>query len=177
MRLLDRTRTALVVVDVQTAFAQAIDGFADVVRQCGILVRAARELELPIVVTEQYPKGLGETVPELVEVLGDVPRLPKLAFSSARADGFDLVGRDQVLLCGLETHVCVNQTVVDLLGDGVEVHVAADAVSSRTAANREIGLRKLGQAGAVLTSVEAALFELLGVAGTPEFKAIQQLVK
>lgn len=175
-RTLDRARTALVVIDVQEAFAKAVERFDEVAAQTAILVRGARTLGLPLLVTEQYPRGLGDTVPEVREALGDVPRLPKTVFSAARAEGFDLAGRDQALVCGIETHVCVNQTVHDLLAGGVEVHVAIDAVGSRTAANRELGLRKMEESGAILTSVETALFELLGAAGTDEFKTIQKLV-
>ena len=175
-RTLDRARTALVVIDVQEAFAKAVERFEQVAAQTEILVRGARTLELPVVVTEQYPHGLGDTIPQVREALGEVERLPKTVFSAARADGFDLAGRDQALVCGIETHVCVNQTVHDLLAGGVEVHVAVDAVSSRTAANRELGLRKMEESGAILTSVETALFELLGAAGTDEFKTIQKLV-
>lgn len=175
-RTLDRARTALVVIDVQEAFAKAVERFEQVAAQTEILVRGARTLGLPVVVTEQYPRGLGDTIPRLREALGEVERLPKTVFSAARADGFDLAGRDQALVCGIETHVCVNQTVHDLLAGGVEVHVAVDAVSSRTAANRELGLRKMEESGAILTSVETALFELLGAAGTDEFKTIQKLV-
>jgi len=100
-----------------------------------------------------------------------------LAFSACRADGFDLDGREQALVCGIETHVCVSQTVHDLIQRGIEVHVATDAVSSRTAANRRVGLAKMERAGAVLSSVETALFELVGEAGTDEFRAVQRLVK
>jgi nicotinamidase-related amidase len=176
IRTLERARTALVVIDVQEAFAKAIERFDDVVRQTAILVEGARVLGLPVVVTEQYPRGLGETVAPLRDALDDTPRLPKTVFSAAQADGFDLAGRDQALVCGIETHVCVNQTAHDLLSRGVEVHVAVDAVSSRTAANRELGLRKMEESGAILTSVETALFELLVAAGSDEFKAIQKLV-
>jgi nicotinamidase-related amidase len=176
-RTLDRRRTALVVIDVQEAFAKAVEGFGDVAAQTTILVRGAKTLGLPVLVTEQYPRGLGDTVEPVREALGDdVPRLSKTVFSATRADGFDLDGRDQVLVCGIETHVCVNQTVHDLLAGGVEVHVAVDAVGSRTAANRELGLRKMAESGAILTSVETALFELLGAAGSDEFKTIQKLV-
>jgi nicotinamidase-related amidase len=176
-RILDRARTALVVIDVQEAFAKAIDGFDAVAAQTAIVVRGAKALGLPLLVTEQYPRGLGETVAPVREALGDdVERLPKTVFSAVRAEGFDLAGRDQALVCGIETHVCVNQTVHDLLSGGVEVHVAVDAVGSRTAANRELGLRKMEESGAILTSVETALFELLGEAGTDEFKTIQKLV-
>ncbi|MBS1870979.1 MAG: isochorismatase family protein [Actinobacteria bacterium] len=175
-RTLDRARTALVVIDVQEAFAKAVDGFDEIAAQTAILVQGARTLGLPLLVTEQYPRGLGDTVAPVREALGDVERLPKTVFSAARADGFDLRGRDQALVCGIETHVCVNQTVHDLLAGGVEVHVAVDAVGSRTAANRELGLRKMAESGAILTSVETALFELLGAAGSDEFKTIQKLV-
>jgi nicotinamidase-related amidase len=120
-------------------------------------------------------------VPEVAEYLDDVPRLEKVCFSAAEADGFNATlkqrRRDQVLLCGIESHVCVNQTAEDLLAGGREVHVVQDAVSSRTAENRDLGLHKMEHSGAVLTSVETALFELLREAGTPEFKEIQRLVK
>jgi nicotinamidase-related amidase len=127
-------------------------------------------------VTEQYPKGLGATVTEVSEHLDGIAPLEKVVFSACRADGFDLAGRDQALVCGIEAHVCVSQTAHDLLDRGVEVHVAADAASSRTPANREVGLRKMERAGAIVTSVEAALFELVGRAGTEEFKTVQRLV-
>lgn len=176
-RTLDRTRAALVVIDVQEAFAKAVDGFEEVAAQTAILVRGARTLGLPVLVTEQYPRGLGDTVEPVRAALGDgVERLPKTVFSAVRAEGFDLEGRDQALVCGIETHVCVNQTVHDLLAGGVETHVAVDAVGSRTAANRELGLRKMEKSGAILTSAETALFELLGEAGSDEFKTIQKLV-
>ncbi len=176
-RLLERDRTALVVVDVQEAFRPAVGEFDAVARNAAILVQGARILGVPVVVTEQYPRGLGETVPELAEHLDGIPRLEKEAFSAARAEGFDLGGRDQALVCGIETHVCVAQTVGDLLDDGVDVQVATDAVTSRTAANRRAGLAKMEASGAMLTSTEMALFELLGRAGTPEFKEVQALVK
>jgi nicotinamidase-related amidase len=176
-RVLDRERAALVVVDVQEAFRPAVGDFEAVARNAAILAEGARILGLPVVVTEQYPRGLGQTVPEVARAIEGVPRLEKLVFSAARADGFDLGGRDQALVCGIETHVCVNQTVQDLLDDGVEVQVATDAVSSRTVANRHAGLAKMETSGAMLTSTEMALFELVGRAGTDEFKRIQALVK
>ena len=175
-RTLDRERAALVVIDVQDGFAKAVPEFAQVAEQTATLVRGARILGLPVVVTEQYPKGLGETTAAIRDALAQTPRLPKTVFSAARADGFDLGGRDQALVCGIEAHICVSQTAHDLLGQGVEVHVASDAVASRTRANRELGLRKMTESGAIETSVEAALFELLGAAGSDEFKAIQKLV-
>ena len=173
MSLLARDRAALVVVDVQEAF-RAYDSFAGVAESCAKLLAAARILEIPSLVSEQYPKGLGHTAPE-VGVQGE-RSIEKTVFSAARADGFDLGGRDQVLVCGIETHVCVSQTVHDLLERGVEVHVPADAVGSRHAIDYERGLERLQRAGAVVSTVEAALFELLERAGTPEFKAVQKLI-
>jgi nicotinamidase-related amidase len=175
---LDRERAALVVVDVQEAFRKAVPSFADVAEASATLVRGAAAMDVPIHVTEQYPKGLGETVPEVADHLPDgVAPVEKVRFSAAEAEGFDLGGRDQALVCGIETHVCVNQTVLDLLDAGVEVHVAADAVGSRTEENRSLGLHKAERAGAVLTSVETALFELLRGSDAPEFKQVQELVK
>jgi nicotinamidase-related amidase len=177
-RLLDRDRTALVVVDVQEAFRPAVRKFDQVAGSVGTLVEGAKTLGVPIVVTEQYPRGLGATVPEVAEHLpeGTEP-IEKVCFSATEADGFDLGTRDQVLICGIEAHVCVSQTAHHLLDRGLQVHVARDAVSSRTKANRELGLRKMEDSGAILTSVEMALFELLGAAGTEEFKKVQALVK
>ena len=170
-------RAALLVVDVQQGFRKAIPDFERVAKATATLIEGAEAIGIPIVVTEQYPKGLGETAPEVAEHLPDgTEPLEKVVFSAADAEGFDLGGRDQVLVCGIETHVCVNQTVLDLLEAGTEVQVAEDAVGSRTAENKRIGLHKMEQAGATLTSVETALFELLGRAGTDEFKAVQKLI-
>jgi nicotinamidase-related amidase len=173
MSLLERDRAALVVVDVQEAF-RPYDAFAQVAAACAKLLAAARILEVPALVSEQYPKGLGHTAPE-VGIEGE-RAIEKTVFSAARADGFDLRGRDQAIVCGIETHVCVSQTVHDLLAKGIEVHVPADAVGSRHAIDYERGLDRLQRAGAVVGTVEAALFELLERAGTPEFKAVQKLI-
>ncbi len=173
--MLDRERTALLVVDVQEGFRPVIDGFDDIARATGTLVEGARTLGLPVVVTEQYPKGLGHTVPE-VGLDGEEP-LAKTVFAAPRAEGFDLQGRDQVVVCGIEAHICVHQSVADLLEHGVEVQVARDGTGSRTAENRDLALQRMEQAGAKVTSVEMALFELLGEAGSYEFKTIQSFIK
>ena len=175
---LDRERAALVVVDIQEAFRRAVPDFERIAGSAAKLVQGAEAMEVPIVVTEQYPQRLGHTVPEVAEHLprGTEP-IEKVRFSAAEADGFDLEGRDQALVCGIETHVCVNQTVLDLVDRDIEVHVAADAVGSRTDQNRELGLHKAERAGAVLTSVETALFELLRGSDASEFKQVQALVK
>ena len=160
------------VVDVQEAFRDATFGI--VVAASARFVRGAHPRRPFAVLTEQYPQGLGPRARgRALEIAG----LEKVVFSAARADGFDLGGRDQALVCGIETHVCVTQTVADLLDAGVDVQVATDAVSSRTAANRRAGLAKMEASGAMVTSTEMALFELLGRAGTPEFKEVQALVK
>jgi nicotinamidase-related amidase len=175
---LERDRAALVVVDVQEAFRRAVPTFDAVAHAASVLVQGAAELDLPIHVTEQYPAGLGTTVSEVADKLpGGVDPVEKVRFSAAEADGFELGGRDQAVVCGIETHVCVNQTVLDLLWQGVEVQVVSDAVGSRTEENRELGLHKMERAGATLTSVETALFELLGGSDAPEFKRVQALVK
>lgn len=173
MGLLARNRAALVVVDVQESF-RPYAVFGEVAGACAKLVQAARILELPALVSEQYPKGLGHTAPEVG--LTDEPLIEKTVFSAARADGFDLGGRDQAIVCGIEAHVCVSQTVHDLLDRGVEVHVPADAVGSRHEVDYERGIERMERAGAIVSTVEAALFELLERAGTPEFKAVQKLI-
>jgi nicotinamidase-related amidase len=174
---LDRDRAALVVVDVQEAFRKALPAFDGVTSSVAKLVQGAEAMGVPIVVTEQYPQGLGHTVPEVADHLpDDLEPIEKVRFSAAEAEGFDLAARDQALVCGIETHVCVNQTVLDLLDQGVEVHVVSDAVGSRSEENRELGLHKAERAGAVLTSVETALFELLRGSDAAEFKQVQALV-
>jgi nicotinamidase-related amidase len=178
MALLARDRAALVVVDVQEGF-RPYDSFAGVAASCAKLLAAARILDVPALVSEQYPKGLGRSAPELG--IEDEPRIEKTVFSVARAEGFERSelgrgARDQAVVCGIETHVCVSQTVHDLLEQGVEVHVPADAVGSRHAIDYERALERLERAGAVVSTVESSLFELLGRAGMPEFKAVQKLI-
>jgi nicotinamidase-related amidase len=175
MALLHRDRAALLVVDVQEGF-RPYASFADVAESCRRLLAGARILQMPALVSEQYPKGLGPTAPELGIEEGEEMMIEKTVFSAARADGFDLKGRRQAIVCGIETHVCVSQTVHDLLGKGVEVHVPADAVGSRHSLDYERGLERLERAGAVVSTVESALFELLERAGTPEFKEVQKLI-
>ncbi len=173
MALLERHRAALVVIDVQEGF-RPYPVFERVAGACHKLLEAARILGVPALVSEQYPKGLGPTAPEVG--LEDEPRIEKTVFSAARAEGFDLHGRTQAIVCGIETHVCVSQTVHDLLNAGLEVHVPADAVGSRHEIDYERGLERMERAGAIVGTVEASLFELLERAGTPEFKAVQKLI-
>lgn len=178
---LDRERTLLAVIDVQEGFRPVVRDFDAVAKNIGVLVQAANILKAPVLVSEQYPKGLGRTSGEVAEHLGDVEVVDKACFSALGAVRFEQLlaqsGRDQVLLSGIESHVCVSQTAHDLLERGFTVHVACDAVSSRSDQNLRLGLRKMEQAGAVLTSVETALFELLKSADADEFKRIQGLIK
>lgn len=178
MSRLRRERTALLVVDVQEAFRKAVPEFDAVAEAVATLVQGATAMGVPVLVTEQYPRGLGATVPRVAEQLpeGTEP-LEKVRFSAVEAEGFDLGGRDQALVCGIEAHVCVNQSALELLERGVEVQVVGDAVGSRTEENRQLGLRRAERAGAEITSVETALFELLGGSDAPEFKRVQELVK
>ena len=176
---MSRGDTALLVVDVQERLVPAIADSARVVWNVRRLIDGAKILGLPVVATEQYPKGLGATVAELAERLGR--RASKLTFSCGGcAELFeDLQGRGihKILVCGIEAHVCVEQTVLDLLADGWRAYVAADAVGSRFEVDCRIALGRMDSAGATLTTVEAALFEWCEVAGTPEFKQISRLAR
>lgn len=171
--------TALLVVDVQEKLVPAIADHERVVFNTRRLIDGARILGVPVVATEQYRKGLGPTVPELAERLGPVP--DKLTFSCCGCPEvfaeLRKVGIHKILVAGIEAHVCVQQTVLDLLGDGWRVYVAIDAVGSRNPLDRDTALRRMDSSGAVLTTTEAALFEWCQVAGTPEFREISRLVR
>ncbi len=180
-RLLDPRATALLVVDVQEKFRTVIHEFEPMLAACVRLTRAFRLLDLPALATEQYPRGLGRTVPELALVLGD-QRIPeKTQFSalacSAVPGAFRLHGTRHVVVCGIETHVCVMQTVHDLLAMGIGVHVAVDAVSSRRPLDREVALRRMELTGAVLTTSEAVAFEVMVDARHGRFREVQALFK
>ncbi len=168
---------ALVVVDFQERFSNAVENFKEAAEKASVLAKASGLLGIRIVVTEQYPEGLGTTVEPVMGAIGDVPRLPKKIFPATRADGFDLAGARQVILCGVETHVCVLQTALDLLNDGCDVFIPVDAVASRHAIDRSVALDRLRDAGAILTTTESVVFELAGGAGHPAFRELQGLVK
>ncbi len=179
---LDAGAAALVVVDMQEAFREPIKDFAEVAARVALVAHAARLLGVPVVVTEQYPKGLGRTAPEIRAVLPeDFEPIEKTAFSSCGAQKFverlEEAGARQVVLCGIEAHVCVNQTAHDLLARGYRVHLLTDCISARAAQNREVGLQKMRQSGALPSSTEMALFELMRDARHEQFKAVQKLVK
>jgi nicotinamidase-related amidase len=178
---LDADSTFVLVVDVQAKLFAAVSDPAGLAVELCRLIRGARVLGLPVVLAEQNPAGLGPTIPEVAGLLPDVTPLAKMSFSCCEDEGImaalAALGRRQVLICGLEAHVCVYQTAVGLVANGYEVQVVADAVSSRTEANRRIGLGRARDAGAGITSVETCLFELLGVAEGPAFKEILRIVK
>lgn len=180
--MLDRNDAVLVVIDVQEKLCKAMDEkiLGALTRRIGILQEAAQELQMPQLATEQYVKGLGETLSELKGRLC-APAIEKMTFSCCGEANFPeqlrALGRKQVIVTGMETHVCVLQTVLQLLEAGYIVHVVADAVMSRKKENWQIALGIAQQAGAVITSTEAALFQLLRVAGSEEFKKLSKLVR
>lgn len=173
---------AILIVDVQEAFRASIADFADISQNIAALVQGAKLLSLPILVTEQYPKGLGHTAAEITKVLPtDFDLVEKTAFSSCGSQAFveklNLLNRRQIVVAGIEAHICVNQTVHDLLAQNFQVHILADCISSRIAQNKQIAVAKMQQSGAILSSVEMALFEIMRDAKHGEFKAIQKLIK
>ncbi len=173
--------TIQVIIDVQGKLATLMHQREQLYRNLEILIRGIRVLELPILWLEQHPEGLGPTIPEIADLLRDLKPLPKLSFSACGQDDFlenlRSSGRQQILLAGIETHVCVYQTARDLLEQDYHVEVVVDATSSRTPENKQVGLDKMACAGAGMSSVEIALFELLGTADAPQFKEILRLLK
>jgi nicotinamidase-related amidase len=178
---LRRASAGLIVVDVQERLLPAIFEQARVVESTVRLIRGAAVLQVPTFATEQYRKGLGATVPEVAAAIPGFAPMEKLAFSACGAAGFIPALKkkkvSEAILCGIEAHVCVSQTCLDLLEKGLRVFVVADAVSSRTPENYRFGLDRMRAAGAVIVSTEMVLFELLEQAGTAEFKQVLALVK
>ena len=172
--------TVLVLVDLQVKLLAAIHERDRLIDNAGRLVRWMLALEAPVVLTEQNPDGLGKTTSEIADLLGG-EAITKLSFSCCGEPAFtaatESLGRRQVLLAGIETHVCVYQTAADLLAGGYEVQVVGDACSSRTPRNKQVGLARIAAGGGDVTSVETALFELLQVAEGPRFKKILDIVK
>jgi nicotinamidase-related amidase len=179
--MLSSEETVLVVVDIQGKLAQLMHDRESLFDNVKKMIRGAGILELPIIWVEQNPRGLGPTVPEIAELMpGKIP-ISKMTFSCAGNRNFtrelEALGRKQVLLVGIETHVCIYQTVMDLKELSYEVQVVADAVSSRTEENKRVALMRIRDLGAALTTAETALFELLKVAEGPRFKAMLKVVK
>lgn len=179
--MLTKEETVLVLIDIQGKLARIVNQSEFVIRNIANIVQGAKVLGLPIIWLEQYPKGLGPTVEEIAQHLTDQKPIEKITFSAYDAPEFvkalEATGRKKVLIAGIETHICVYQTAAHLLQNGYEVEVLADCVSSRTALNNQIGLEKMKQCGAKITSVEMALFEMQQIARGDEFKAISKIIK
>jgi nicotinamidase-related amidase len=177
--LLERTKSLVLLVDMQERLVPAMADAADVTARCGILLRAAYELGVPILASEQYPKGLGTTIPALAELA--TRRLEKMEFSAyannAIKDELTRAGQPQIILAGVEAHVCVLQTALELIDAKFQVFIVADAVSSRRPESREVALHRIARAGATLITVEMALFEWLRSASAPEFRSISKLIR
>jgi nicotinamidase-related amidase len=180
-RVLDSNQACLLIVDVQESFRKQLKDLDLLTRNITILAEAAKILKLPVLLTEQYPQGLGKTIAEISACLGEHKYFEKSSFSCCQAKGFgeamESFGRKQVIVCGIEAHVCVNQTVHELMAQDYAVHVIKDAIASRSDRNRDLGWEKMVSSGAIPSSVEIALFEMLGQSGTETFKAVQRLVK
>ena len=179
-----REGTTLLVVDVQERLFPAMDADhrEEVMRNIKVLAATARRLRLPVVVTEQYPKGLGHTLPELREPLGlEIQAVPKVSFSCWAAEEvrarLRAAGTRRVILAGIEAHVCVLISALELMSEGLAVHVPADAVTSRTQGNWRLGTEQLRQGGAVVTATETIVFQLLGQADTDDFRELTRLIR
>ncbi len=180
--ILDRSQAVLVVIDMQEPFLNVMYERGRLIANVRLLVATAVRLNIPIVPTTQYAERMGGVAGELLQSLRSaLPPADKLCFSCVGADGFSeslaALERRQVLLCGVETHICVSQTALDLTQQGYQVHVAADAVSSRTLEKHKLGMERMRDSGVLPCAAEAAVYELLREAGTPEFKVILPLVK
>ena len=179
--LIERDSACLLVVDVQERLAPAMAEPDTVVRNVAILMQAAARLGVPILASEQYPQGLGRTVPELRALAPATAFFSKIDFSCATDSGLRAriaeAGRKQVVICGIEAHVCVLQTALGLQQQDYEAFVVADAVSSRAPLSHETALQRLRDNGVELVTTEMVVFEWLGKAGTPEFKELSRLIK
>lgn len=178
---LTQERTVLVVIDLQERFRDLIHGMDQVLERSERLIGFCRQLEIPVIVTEQYPRGLGVTVPGIREACRPFTAIEKTTFSCAGDEAFlkalRASGRDQVILCGIETHVCVYQTACDLLREGLQVALAADAISSCRAADRDQALQRLRDVGADVMGSQMIMFEIVRDAAAPAFKQVSTFLK
>lgn len=179
--MFDENKTILVIVDVQQKLTNVMHDKEKMVRQLSKLIEGIKVLQVPIILTEQNPDGLGVTISEIKTLLPNVNPLPKMSFSCLGEEAFlsrlKESGRNQAILTGIEAHVCVYQTAMDLAGSGYDVQVVSDCISSRTQANKELALKKMCDAGIGISSVEMMLFELLKKADDPKFKPIARIIK
>jgi nicotinamidase-related amidase len=180
---MEREQAVLIVIDVQEVLMKKMDSEVGkkVIQNIQTLLTFAKKMAIPILITEQYPKGLGNTVAEIKMEMGSILPIEKISFSCcgvvAFKDQLNRLGRKQILLTGIETHVCVLQTANDLIQEGYEVHVVADAVCSRKRLDWETGLRWIGKRGAMISTTEIIAFQLLKEAGTEEFRRLSKLLK
>lgn len=173
--------SVLVVIDVQERLAPAMDGLAGFLRNTGILMRAAARLEVPMIVTEQYPKGLGRTVEELAGLAPPEAVVEKITFSATGCDAFDrrlaALGRNEPVICGIEAHVCVLQTALELRGRGLKTRLVRDAATSRKPDSAAAAYERAAASGVELVTTEMVVFEWMRRAGTPEFRELSALIK
>lgn len=179
---IDPNDTAVLVVDYQEKLLPAIHDVENLLHRSRILLSGLLALDIPVVLTEQYPRGLGPTVPEIRDCLGDAYRpYAKMTFSVMGCqevkDAFAALGKRNIIVCGTEAHICVLQSVIDLLSEGCNVYLVEDCIASRKPADKETAIRRAMGEGALMTSAEAILFELTVISGTPVFKQISRLVK
>ena len=180
---MDKENAVLVAVDFQEAQTKIMppEVGKNIIRNMKVLISFARQLKIPILVTEQYPKGLGKTIPDIREGLGDITPIEKVSFSCCGTKAFnerlDALKRNEVVLAGIEAHICVLQTAADLLRSHYEVHVVADAVGSRKKLDWEVGLRWMDKEGAMISTAEIIAFQWLKEAGTEDFKQLAKLLK
>ncbi|NMB01044.1 MAG: isochorismatase family protein [Firmicutes bacterium] len=177
---LNREDTVLLEIDIQEKLVPVMKYRNQVIKNNQILITAAKEMNFPVLATEQYPKGLGRTVPELLELMDEENIFSKNSFTAYTDEVkgvLQKINRKKILVTGMETHVCVFQTVRDLLADDYEVFLVKDAVASRTKENYLNGLDLMKSIGAVITNTETAVFDLLKTSGTPEFKVMSKLIK
>ena len=179
--LLQRENTCLLIIDVQERFRTHICDFEQITKKIVLLAKVANALKLPIILSEQYPQGLGSTIKEIFTVIDTCKVFAKNTFSCCQVESFvkhlKNLQRTQILATGIESQVCVNQTVHDLISAGYQAHIVVDAISSRSQDNKEIGIKKMLRSGAIISSAEMAACELLRTAEDPLFKYVQSLIK
>jgi nicotinamidase-related amidase len=179
--MLQADSAVLLIIDIQEKLFRVMHKKEELADNLQKLIKGIQVLGIPVIITEQYPRGLGSTIPEISHLLPESKPLPKVCFSCCTDEGFlqefKKLNRKQILIAGIESHICVYQTAADLLAAGYEVYAVSDVISSRTEQNRDIGLKMMTQLGVKLTGTEAVLFELLKVAKGEKFKAISQIVR
>lgn len=181
MMLVEATIAFLLVIDVQERLLAAVANAVTVERNCAVLMKAASEMDVPAVVSEQYPKGLGKTVPALAELVGADAIFAKVEFSCARDPvlmaHIEGLGRKQAILCGLETHICILQTALELQHRGFEVFVLVDATGSRTDSSKAIARDRMNAAGISVVTAEMVVFEMMKTAAAPQFKPLSKMIQ